>query len=451
MVSVKLARFSDAFVLTIGLLCSSAHAIAQYNQTLYVDCSLTTSPNPQTYTSINAAVLALTDRTAISVASGTVCNESVYLSDFTDVSIYSSMGFILNGNLTIQNSRSVYINGVNVTNPNGDGIDVNYSNAVTIEDSSSSNNSGAGLNISASSVTVIHVDSFDYNLGGGVIAGTNSTVNFSGWWPSGGHFELIGNSGAGLRMDRSVVQFSGSTTISNTVPSVGGTFPDAFGIIGWGGAKGYLLGMTGANSVTNNQGGGIFLGETSELSIGGGFSWANYPVTVQGNGPYGAYLEFGGQLTVFGATQITDHTIAGIDVYSGSEADIYNSNQISHNGTGLDPGRAGLRVDGNSQAYVRGATFSGNGGPGILALVNSSVDLGSSSFAGNLGGAVVCDGSAVLKSDVAPATLASGNSCRIALANGIQHHDPGGPLLSNQTQWKTYIVKMHAYMATHHR
>ena len=450
MLSLRSVRFFGIAALAIGLLCFPVRAAAQYNQTLYVDCS-GTNPDPSVYPSINAALYAATDRTAINVQAGTVCNESVYLGDLTDVSIYSSMGFILNGNLTIQNSRSVYILGVNVTNPYGDGIDVNNSNAVTIEDSSSSNNAGIGPNIGASDVTVNHIDSFNYNLGGGVVAGMNSALNFSGWWPTGAHFELIGNSGAGLRMDRSVVWFTGSTTISNTVPSVGGTFPDAFGIIGWGGAKAGFLGMTGPNSITNNQGGGVFLGETSELSMGAGTTWATYGITVQGNGPYGAYLEFGGQLTVFGATQILDHTIAGIDVYSGSEADIYNGNQISRNGTGLDPGRAGLRVDGNSQAYVRGTTFSGNGGPGILALVNSSVDLGTSMFSSNAGGAVVCDGSAVLKSDVSPAALASGNSCRIAPANGIQRRSSLGPPPSNSPQWKAYINRIHTFMAAHHK
>jgi hypothetical protein len=451
------SKILGALTVALGFLCLPAYATAQYNQWLTVDCS---PGHPSgAFATITDAIAALADRTAIWVAPGGTCNESITISDFTDVGIYSSPGsaFTLAGNLTIQNSRSVYIYGVNVTNSYGDGIDVNNSNAVTIEDSSGSNNSGAGLSANASNVTVNHTGSFDNNLGGGVVASLNSTLSFSGWWPPNPHFELIGNSGSGLRMDRSVVWIAGSTTISNTIPSGGGSFPDAFGIIGWGGAKAGLLGMTGPNSITGNQGGGIFLGETSELSMGGGFSWANYPIAVQSNGPYGAYVSTGGQLTIFGLTQITDHTIAGVDVYAGSEANIYNTNGvvnnnvIARNGTGFDSGRAGLRVDGNSQAYVRGASFSGNGGPGILALVNSSIDLGSSNFTSNLGGAVVCDGSAVMISDVAPSTLGSGNACRIPPANGIQRHFSAGPPRPNQAQWKAYINKMHAFMATHHR
>jgi len=449
MALAKIARSFGAAAFILGLLCFTAHAPAQYNQVLYVDCSATL-PTPPNYSSINAALYAATDRTAINVQAGTICNESVYLSDLSNISIYSSTGFTLNGNFTIQNSRSVYIFGVNVTNSHGDGINVNNSNAVTIEDSSSSNNSGSGLNISASNVTISRVDSFNYNAGGGVIAGGNSSLNFNGWWPIGAHFELIGNSGSGLKMDRSVLTVSGNMTISNTVPSIGGTFPDAFGIIGWGGATGGLFDMTGPNFVTNNQGGGIFLAETSEMSMGGGMPWATYPLTIQGNGPYGIYIEFGAQVTIFGATQILDHTIAGVDVYSNSQANIFNGNQITHNGTGLDPGRAGLRVDGNSQAYVRGITFSQNGGPGILELVNSSVDLGSSTFSFNAGGAVVCDGSAVLKSDLPASALGTANTCRVAPVMGIQRRSAVAPPSSNLPQWKTYVNKMHAFMAAHH-
>jgi hypothetical protein len=448
MLAIKFMRVLGVVMLTVGLLCAPVRTAAQFNQTLYVDCS-GNNPDPSVYSSISTALLDATDRTAINVQAGGICNESVTISDLNVVSIYSSMGFTLNGNLSIQNSRSVHITGVNVTNPNGDGITVTNSNAVTFEDCSSSNNPGAGLNIGASTVNITHIDAFNYNLGGGVIAGSNSNLSFNGWWPTGAQFEMIGNSGFGLKMDRSVVTFSGSTTISNTVPSLGGTFPDAFGIIGWGGAKAGFFGMTGLNFIANNQGGGVFLGETSELSMGAGTNWASYPVTVTGNGPYGAYIEFGSQLTVFGATQISDHTIAGIDVYSNSQTDIFNGNQITRNGTGLDPGRAGLRVDGNSQAYVRGTTFSGNGGPGILELVNSSVDLGSSTFSANIGGPVVCDGSAVLKSDVSPG--GSANTCRIAPANGIQRRASTNAPASNLPQWKAYINKMHAYMTAHHK
>jgi hypothetical protein len=452
MVSLRLIKLLGAAALVVGLLCMPASAAGQwYNQSLVVDCS---GNDPNAYTSFSAAMQAVTDSTGIWVRPGTVCNDNIYLNERTYVGIFTDQGstFTLNGNLTIQNSRSVWIYGIQVTNTGGDGIYINNSNPVTLDDCASSGNAGGGLNIAASNVIVNHTGVFDYNAGGGVGAGSNSMLTFSAWYPANGHFEMIGNTGHGLDMDRSVVEFSGSTTIANTVPSAGGTFPDGFGIIAWGGAKGFLLDMTGPNVVANNAGGGIFLGETSEMSTGGGMTWAPYPFTIQGNGPYGIYAAYGSQVTVIGDTQIVDHTIAGVDVFSGSEANIWGTgNQIMRNGTGLDAGRAGIRVDGNSQAYVHDTTIAQNGGPGIFAVVNSSVDAGNDSIVSNAGGAVGCDGTSVLKSDLTPAVLGPANACRAGSGPGFQRHGSMHLPQFDQQQWKAYVNKMHAMMAAHKR
>ena len=449
--SLRFDRFFGGAILILGLVCFMPGAAAQYNQWLNVDCS---GADPNSYPSISAAMPWVTDHTSIWVKDSTVCNENVWLGDLTDVGIYTTQGwnFTLNGNLTIQNSRSVYIYGMKVTNAYGDGIDVNNSSPVTLDSCISSNNSGNGLNINTSNVAVNYTGVFDNNGGGGVNAGINSTLIFSAWWPpTGGNFEMIGNTGHGLNMDRSLVWFSGNTTITNTVLAGGGVLSDGFGISGWGGAKAGLFGMTGPNVIANNAGGGVFLGETSEISMGGGTTWATYPLTIQGNGPYGVYGEFGSQVTIFGGTQISDHTIAGIDMFGGSEANINGiNNQIVHNGTGLDAGRAGIRVDGNSQAYIHDATIAQNGGPGILAVVNSSLDLGGDSFVSNAGAAVACDGSAVLKSDLAPSVLGPANACRVGSGPGFQRHPSTHMPQFNQQQWKAYVNKMHGLMAAHH-
>jgi hypothetical protein len=453
--SARLIKLLGAAAFILGLLSMPARLPGQYNQWFNVDCSGT---DQYSYPSITAAMPWVTDHTAIWVKDSTVCNENVWLGDLTDVGIFTTQGlsFTLNGNLTIQNSRSVHIYGIKVTNTGGDGININNSSPVTLDDCVSSGNTGGGLNINTSNVTVNHTGAFDNNGGGGVGAGGNSSLFFTAWWPPNGYFEMIGNTGHGLDMDRSVVEIDGSTTIANTVPSAGGTFPDGFGIIAWGGAKGFLLNMTGPDVVANNAGGGIFLGETSEMSTGGGMTWAPYPLTIQGNGPYGIYAGYGSQVTVIGDTQIADHSIAGVDVFSGSEANIWGvGNQIMHNGTGLgtglDAGRAGIRVDGNSQAYVHDTTISQNGGPGILAVINSSVDLGGSTFVSNAGGAVACDGSAVLKSDLTPAVLGPANACRAGSGPGFQRHPSTHIPQLNQQQWKAYVNKMHAMMAAHKR
>jgi hypothetical protein len=308
------------------------------------------------------------------------------------------------------------------------------------------------LNVNSSEVTVNHTGTFDYNAGGGVFAGLNSTLYFSGWWPNTGvQFEMVGNIGSGLHLDRSVFESTGNTTISNTVPAAGGVFPDGFGIIAFGASNGGLFSMTGPNTLAGNNGGGIFLGEKSEFSLGGGQSWAPYTDTVRGNGPYGIFAEFGSQVTVFGATQIIDHTTAGVDIYSDSQAAIYGNNQISHNGTGLDPSRSGILLEGNSQAYIRGATISQNGGPGVLNLVNSSADVSGTTFVSNAGGPVTCDGTAVLNSDSSTSTLGSSSACRVSPVLGNQRLSNPKKPFADQERSATYIKGMRALTTAHNR
>jgi len=453
MLALKRATLFGYVATILALISSPPVAICQYTHWLNVNCALSTD-SPPTYSSINAAISAATDRTGIYVFPGSVCNEQVSVANFTDLGIVTDQAstFKVIGNLTIQNSYSVYVYGALVSNASGNGINVNDSRAVTLDDCGSSNNSGLGLNVSSSEVTVNHTGIFDYNAGGGVMAGLNSTLYLSGWWPNTGvQFEMIGNVGSGLHLDRSVFEATGNTTIANTVSSTGGVFPDAFGIMAFGGSAGGLFGMTGPNVLTNNNGGGIFLAEKSEFSLGGGQSWAPYPITIQGNGPFGVFTEFGAQVTIFGATQILDQTTAGVDIFANSQAAIYGNNQISHNGTGLDPSRSGILVEGNSQAYVRGATISQNGGPGILNLANSSVDLNSSTILSNIGGPATCDGTAVLKSDLPSSVLGSSSACRIAAGAGNQRSlNPRAPVL-DQERWKAYIRGLRALIATHSR
>jgi len=432
-------------------LMSPNQMLAQYTHWLNVNCALT-ADSPPVYRSIDSALSAATDRTGIYVLPGSVCKEQVSIGTLSNVGVVTDQGstFKVVGSVNIQASNSVYIYGAQISNSSGNGIDVNSSRAVTLDDCGSSNNAGLGLNVNTSEVTVNHTGSFDYNGGGGVFAGLNSTLYFSGWWPNiGVQFEMIGNTGSGLHIDRAVFESTGSTTIANTVPASGGVFPDAFGIIEFGGSNGGLFGFTGPNSVTNNAGGGIFIGEKSEFSVGGGLSWAPHGNLIQGNGPYGIFEEFGSQVTVFGATQILDHTIAGVDIYSNSQASIYGSNQISHNGTSTDPSRSGILVEGNSQAYVRGATISQNGGPGILDLVNSSVDLTGASFASNAGSSVTCDGTAVLKSDLSPSALGSSSVCRVSPGGSNQRISNPTTPITNQAQWKAFVKTMRS-LDVHH-
>jgi hypothetical protein len=127
---------------------------------------------------------------------------------------------------------------------------------------------------------------------------------------------------------------------------------------------------------------------------------------IQGNGPVGVSVGLGSQVTFFDITgafnaQITDHTAAGVDLYANSQAYFNGSNQILRNGTLSDPRSAGIRVDGNSEVFLRGGQVAQNSGPGILALVNSSADFTGVSFSGNAGGEIItCDSSSWMVSDL---------------------------------------------------
>ena len=107
---------------------------------------------------------------------------------------------------------------------------------------------------------------------------------------------------------------------------------------------------------------------------------------------------------------------------------MFGPNVISNNGNAADPRSAGVVLDGNSEAYLRGGTISANKGPGILALVNSSIDSVGATFSGNTSGIASCDSSAWMVSDLLPGNGNGGPgiSCRAPhhLGNGVHVADP---------------------------
>jgi hypothetical protein len=144
---------------------------------------------------------------------------------------------------------------------------------------------------------------------------------------------------------------------------------------------------------------------------------------VQNNGPVGVVVSFGSQATFFEGARILGHGDVGIDVYGNSQAYFHGDNKIQGNGTDQDPARAGLRIDGNSEAFLRGGEISQNGGP-ALGLMNSSLDFANLSFRRNLGGNIYCDSSTYMDSDLtkSQATPAQGIVCQTPHYFG-RHHD----------------------------
>jgi hypothetical protein len=336
-----------------------------------------------------------------------------------------------------------------VTNPSGDGIDVNNSTDVTLTFVSSVHNHGTGLVLTSSQVTIGGAGTFSNNGSIGINAGGNSTLGISSW---GGTVDISNNMGIGINLDRSMMGGAGPITINNTQAVAGGTYPNGFGINEYGGAKAVMSALFGPLSISSNAGGGVSLLETSEISIGGNISWAPYLVTIQGNGPLGINAESAGALTLFGGVTISDHTIAGVSLSGNSQAAIYNSNQIVHNGTGTDSARAGIVVDNGSQASVNGASIGNNGGPGILGLIHATLDVEGSTFTSNTAGAIVCDQSTALETDLPHSVLKSANACLVS-EPGMHHgHDSNAANLS-LPDWrsiKARAMKLYAMNARHH-
>lgn len=392
----------------LALLCLPGSARAQF---LQVDCSGT---NPYAYPSINAA-LPNAGPGAFIVVTGT-CNENVSLYGQTALNLgaYYGQTAQINGNISINNSQNIYLYGLSVTNSSGDGIDVGSSRSVTLDSCVSNGNAGVGLAASGASDVAINVaGSYDYNTRGGITAFSNSIVSIFTW--SGLTVDISGNAGPGVWASEASFLTFGHTNITNNISGAGSN--PGYGIELLGGSRAQVGAASGPNVVTGNQAGGAFLQENSEISFWNG----GYLNTIQGNGPVGVSVGLGSQATFFNSAQISGHSSAGVDLYANSQGYFFGSNAVQGNGSTGDARSAGIRVDGNSQALARGGSVSGNSGPGMLVLVNSSVDFSGVGFSGN-GGVISCDSSSTMISDLAvpSSTPPAGVSCKTPHGLGVR-------------------------------
>src|SRR6266852_342073 len=109
---------------TIGLAALFVFPMAARAQFLVVDCS---GANPYAYPTINSALPNAGPGAFIAVT-GT-CNESVVLYGVNNLTLgaFSRQAANLVGQLTIISSHLVYVAGLNVTNPTGEGVYVQSS------------------------------------------------------------------------------------------------------------------------------------------------------------------------------------------------------------------------------------------------------------------------------------------------------------------------------------
>jgi hypothetical protein len=386
------------------------------------------------FSRINDALPNVAGPGAFILVTGT-CNEFVNLYGFTNLNLGAPFGQTasINGNLSITNSQNVYLYGLSVTNPYGDGIDVSSSRSVTLDSCTSNGNAGNGLNASQTSdVTINAFGGFSNNGGDGIFTGNNSLVSIVSW---AGTTEISNNRNAALGIYSGNFSTIGSTHIANN----GSNLNAAIDMRGAG--KAQIGSFFSANIIENNPSGGASLQENAEISF-----WSlpqfSGPNIVRNNGPFGVEAGFGSQVTLVGA-QVSGHTGPGVDIYGHSQ--LYGSSQlaglgvvqIQNNGTSGDPLSAGIRVDGNSEALLRGVNISQNNGSAILALANSSVDFAGNTFSGNTG-VITCDSTSTMVSDVSASANnpASGVRCGVAHTLGNRSLSTPTPAVPDITAWK---------------
>jgi parallel beta helix pectate lyase-like protein len=404
-------------------------------QFLEVDC---TGQNPSAFPNINSALPAVAGPGSFIFVTGP-CNETVVLNNANGLSLGAFFGQTANmvGQLIIVNSQNVTIYGLNITNPSGEGIYVQNSR-VTLDTVNSSGNGGHGLHVTQSSDVTINAQGiFNNNQGYGIYTDGNSFTHVVSW---AGMTDISNNQNAGMWVVQANVATFGNTHIANN--GYGANTALHVGIDVRGGGKVQLgsFSFAGPNVIENNASGGVSLQENAEISL---FSLPpNAGNVVRNNGPFGVAAGFGSQVTLAGA-QITGHTGPGVDIFAHSQ--LYGTSQIpslggtqvQDNGTTGDPLSAGVRVDGNSEALLRGVNLSQNNGPAILALVNSSVDFAGNTFSGNTG-VITCDSTSTMVTDLAVSASnpASGLRCGVAHTLGNRVMNVSTPVVPDISAWK---------------
>jgi hypothetical protein len=392
---------------------------------LIVDCSGNT---PGAYTTINAALANVTGPGAVILVSGT-CTENVVITNMFNLNLGAWWGqtATVHGNIAINTSEEIYIYGLNITNSASDGFTITSARGVTLDTCTSNGNQAYGLNASSmSQITVLGPASFDNNGSDGMdLAESSSVTVYNGNGPT----DISNNNGPGLYLSQANFWTTGATTLLNnrtSVPANPEFANPGFGVTEFGGARVQFGTCLGSNVIQGNQAGGVSVQESSEISL---WNCGSNQNVIQGNGPVGISAGLASQVTIYDNVLITGHTGPGVDLFAASQLNAFGRNQISQNGSASDPRSAAIRIDGNSEAFLRGGQISQNAGPAILALVNSSVDFTGVAFAGNSGGIITCDSSAYMVSDLTSATIGSpaGILCRTPNSLGNHHFVPTFP------------------------
>jgi hypothetical protein len=125
---------------------------------------------------------------------------------------------------------------------------------------------------------------------------------------------------------------------------------------------------------------------------------------IQNNGPVSVTAGFGSR-SPSALTSVSGHSGPALDLYASTGLP-FGANYLHNNGGRRPRSAAIIRVDGNSEAFLRGGSVSQNIGPAILAC-ELQCDFNGVTFSSNTGGVIACDSSAYM------------------VADGGAHHRPG--------------------------
>jgi hypothetical protein len=245
---------------------------------------------------------------------------------------------------------------------------VGNANVVTY-DVTAEDNTGAGFSVAQGAALTFNEGGARRNGWYGINVGQGATGTLSGQlpWLHGQPVVLSGNRG-GIWVDRgALVGLAGILIDGNRGP----------GVVSFGGDV--LWGAYIGETVIQNNQGGFFLSEGSQASV---WRSGTGTTTFRDNGSYGLYVEKNSHATLSDIV-VEGHAGVGVDAVMSSQVSL-SGTRVRRNGVLSGPGMSGIRVDGNSQAFLDGtAEVTENGGPGIVADLNSSVDARAAIINGN--------------------------------------------------------------------
>jgi hypothetical protein len=275
--------------------------------------------------------------------------------------------------LSISGSQDVTIQNLILTG-GSTGLSVGGGSSVTGYIIKAEGNSGNGISVGGSSSLDISDGDAVKNGSRGIMLGDNSVLNLNGnvsWLPDHQPFLISGNGGSGALLGGiytdGALSIGGGVTIEHNI---------GVGIFATGGGKLLLWPWHDENVIQHNTI-GLVCYESAQCIMAGGQN------TIKNN-DIGVQITFQAVGVFLGSTTIEGNSTAGVQVISHSHARFDEQSKVRNNGSTTEPLRAGIWVDGTSQVDMQGdSEVTGNIGPGIVADINSSLDVTDATISGN--------------------------------------------------------------------